>query len=451
MSLPRMYLGSLKNFNKKGGSIMKFRINLITVFIVFVVTLMVAGIPSLIAQPKQQFTEWGWPQPYEKVSEKSIKYLKEKGWWPLKIAYQIEPQTFLMVKKGFLAARGIEAEAVGFLSGPPMLEAFAGKRIQAVNAGQFPTTTMIDKGLDIIGISHLHIGWRHGTYVPIDSPYKKLTDLKLAKLGRPAIIGGPVGTSGEFYFRASCKAQGIEIGKDVIIKDMSPPDAALMPKGIDAFYGWEPWFSVFPVATNKNARIIDEDWPYSIYLGYWSVPRELLEVPDVIQALTDAYVEAVLLLRYDVKAATDFCIAEGHAIQKGFPPGTVLLFNHMAAFNKPTWTLIYPDFETKELEGVAKFLSETGRTRTLVTSERYKAYYRPEFVANTFKKLGWAIPEVPPLIPKGWKGEVGKPPYPEYYYFPAATELGKEIKLHPFPEAGDLVAPWYYKGKLYKP
>jgi len=27
----------------------------------------------------QSFTDWGWPQPYEKVSDKSVAWLKEKG------------------------------------------------------------------------------------------------------------------------------------------------------------------------------------------------------------------------------------------------------------------------------------------------------------------------------------------------------------------------------------
>ena len=36
----------------------------------------------------KEFTEWGWPQPYEKVSEKSVKWLKDKGWWPVQWGYQ---------------------------------------------------------------------------------------------------------------------------------------------------------------------------------------------------------------------------------------------------------------------------------------------------------------------------------------------------------------------------
>src|SRR5580693_5330450 len=36
----------------------------------------------------QKATEWGWPLPYEKVSDKSVTWLKEKGWWPLTVAFQ---------------------------------------------------------------------------------------------------------------------------------------------------------------------------------------------------------------------------------------------------------------------------------------------------------------------------------------------------------------------------
>ena len=36
----------------------------------------------------EKFTAWGWPQPYEKVSEKSVEWLKRKGWWPLQVAFQ---------------------------------------------------------------------------------------------------------------------------------------------------------------------------------------------------------------------------------------------------------------------------------------------------------------------------------------------------------------------------
>ncbi|HMF24397.1 MAG TPA: hypothetical protein VKG24_20050 [Pseudolabrys sp.] len=62
-----------------------------------------------------QFTEWGWRRPYEKISDKSVVWLKEKGWWPLQIAFQAPWSgqnniNIVMDKAGLLAQRGIEAK-----------------------------------------------------------------------------------------------------------------------------------------------------------------------------------------------------------------------------------------------------------------------------------------------------------------------------------------------------
>src|SRR5207244_224016 len=38
-----------------------------------------------VAQP--QFTEWGWPLPYEQISTKSRQWLQGKGWWPLNAGF----------------------------------------------------------------------------------------------------------------------------------------------------------------------------------------------------------------------------------------------------------------------------------------------------------------------------------------------------------------------------
>ncbi len=34
------------------------------------------------------FNAWGWQQPYKRISDNSIKWLKDKGWWPLAIGNQ---------------------------------------------------------------------------------------------------------------------------------------------------------------------------------------------------------------------------------------------------------------------------------------------------------------------------------------------------------------------------
>src|SRR5581483_8369723 len=66
------------------------------------------------------FTEWGWPQPYERVSDKSIAWLKSKGWWPLKWGFQppwMVEGTFPLVihAQGLDKVRGLEIDFLPFL------------------------------------------------------------------------------------------------------------------------------------------------------------------------------------------------------------------------------------------------------------------------------------------------------------------------------------------------
>src|SRR6059036_3504375 len=39
------------------------------------------------AVAQAQFTEWGWPLPYEQISTKSRQWLQGKGWWPLNAGF----------------------------------------------------------------------------------------------------------------------------------------------------------------------------------------------------------------------------------------------------------------------------------------------------------------------------------------------------------------------------
>src|SRR5262249_730551 len=63
----------------------------------------------------QSFTNWGWPHPYEKVSDKSIAWLKQKGWWPLGFGWQgpFSGQNTINVvidKAELMQKRGLEAK-----------------------------------------------------------------------------------------------------------------------------------------------------------------------------------------------------------------------------------------------------------------------------------------------------------------------------------------------------
>jgi hypothetical protein len=95
---------------------------------------------SLGQAQSRKFTEWGWPQPYEKISDKSVDWLKQKGWWPLQVAFQ-SPWSgqnninIVMDKEGLLAKRGIEMKLTAFGSGPAVNEVLVSGKVQVASAG----------------------------------------------------------------------------------------------------------------------------------------------------------------------------------------------------------------------------------------------------------------------------------------------------------------------------
>jgi len=151
----------------------------------------------------QSFTDWGWPQPYEKISDKSIAWLKQKGWWPLAFGWQgpfsgQNTTNVVMDKAGLLEKRGLETKFQVFAAGPDVNEAVASARIQVGNGGNFPFTSLLDRGVPVRAIAVVAPNLKHSTVVPLDSPVKKLADFKDSN--PPATIGIVTGSSAEFYF-----------------------------------------------------------------------------------------------------------------------------------------------------------------------------------------------------------------------------------------------------------
>ena len=171
----------------------------------------VAGVLNAAGPSEAQngkFTEWGWPQPYEKVSDKSVAWLKEKGWWPLQVAFQ-SPWSgqnninIVMDKEGLLAKRGIEMKLTAFGSGPAVNEVLVSGKVQVASAGNFPYTSLLDKQIPVKVIALITPNILHATIVPLDSKIKSLADLKGAS--PPATIGIVTGSSAEFYFQMAAQ------------------------------------------------------------------------------------------------------------------------------------------------------------------------------------------------------------------------------------------------------
>jgi len=396
-------------------------------------------------------TAWGWPQPYERISEKSINWMKEKGWWPMTVAFQ-PPWSgqnaifVVMNQQKMLQARGIEANFQAFPSGPTLNEVFVSGRAQVGNGGNFPLNTLIDRNVPVRAIALHSINLRHQMIVPNDSPLKTITDLRGGNPAtkEPWVIGIATGSSGEFYLQLTLAANKLAIGKDVTLRNMPPPEQALLPKGIDAVVPWDFTNSLI-INERKTGRAIDVHYPYMMYLGVTYIRQELVDnVPDIAQAIADSIVESQLWIRLNPEKTVDAMLEEPNL---RLLPRT-LLVQQVAEYNnlfKPTYLYPHTAFWFRENQRTVNWLFENKRMRTPLLESEFAAVFRPEFIERSFNRLGWAIPKQPPFLPPGWAGKVGEPPYPEYLSYLTMKAPQK------FPDTGDLVRPWTFNGVTFRP
>src|SRR5262245_41856982 len=112
-----------------------------------------AGFAPALLAPRDayaaDFTDWGCPLPYKQVSERSVAWLKSKGWWPLQVGWNPlwsdgNVILFAMQHYKLLQQRGIEAEYPAFLAASNFNEVYAPARIQVAQAGSLGLLRVID-------------------------------------------------------------------------------------------------------------------------------------------------------------------------------------------------------------------------------------------------------------------------------------------------------------------
>jgi ABC-type nitrate/sulfonate/bicarbonate transport system substrate-binding protein len=399
-----------------------------------------------MAQNTTKFNDYGWPEgATEQVSAKSVAWLKEKGWWPLQIAFQPpwsgqNTVNLVMDKKGLLSKRGIESKLQAFSSGPAINEVIISGRFQFGNGGNFPFTSLIDKNVPVKTIAVINTNLTHAVLVPLDSKINSFKDFKGSN--PPATIGIVTGSSAEFYIQAAAKANGIEIGKDIILKNMPPGEQMAMPKGIDAVVPWDPTPTIM-VKERKNAKIISDIFPYNIYAGTFYVRQEVIDnAPDVVQAFTDAIAEATLWIRKNPNAAV--------AVMKEDPNlknySNEILLEQILAYNllfKPNYIYPIANFWGSANEPIYSWLYDNKRIQKKLTGKDFANAVDARFMDKTFEKLGWATITKPPFLPASWSAPLDKTPYPTYMN-PLNTKTPQV-----FPEKGDLTRDWSFDGKTY--
>jgi sulfonate transport system substrate-binding protein len=403
------------------------------------------------AQAADALTDWGWPQPYRKVSDKSVAWLKSKGWWPLQVAWNPlwsdgNLILFVMQQQKLLEKRGIEVQYSPFLAASLMNEVYMPGRVQVAQSGSLGLLQVIDRKVPTLALA-CYPAQRQAFLCHPDSPLKGgLGELKGQKaLGRPAVVGVTIGSTTHLALLIAVKLHGLEEGKDYILKNTAPPDIIVMPKGLDIVGIWEPNVMLM-VEFLKNARIIDLINNYEIFNGYSYMRGEIEEgAPDVAQAYVDAFTEAQLYAR--LKQADSVASFAADPSQRGRDPKLIERDATIHVFNpKPTRSYVFEDTGGLwiPLEMFqASVMADAGVLRRRYTEADFRSVLRPKYMADTFNRLGWAVPKRAPFIPANWTGKPGQPPYPPY----GIMEMGKQQ----FPEAGDLVRPWTFAGHTYKP
>ena len=406
---------------------------------------------AAFAQGARKFTDWGWPQPYEQISAKSRQWLESKGWWPINAAWIVvwsgeELIGHTLQSQQLLEKRGIETKWQTFVAAGFSNEAFIPGRIQIANTGALGVLALLSNKVPTRALAVHSPGITHAATVPLDSPLKSLADLKEQKvLKRPAVVGTTTGSTNHFGFIAAAQYLGLQENRDYTLRSTPPGDLAAGPRGLDVYTIWEPHVS-YSTEVLKVTRVLEPLDPYYIYSGYYYTRQEIEDnAPDVVQAMTDAFIEAVLWGKANPDQAVKSLLSLP-AYGRLSPDLIRKMSDRYLFWPKPT---VYYPFDDpngiwpKEESRISEWAHQTGASKNLVTNRDWQNVRRTNYMARTFEKLGWRVPQRPPFLPKDFGG-VGNLPYKPY----AAALLKGPA---PFPEAGELTRPWTFKGKTYQP
>jgi len=380
-----------------------------------------------------------WPGPYQQVSPESVQWLKSKGWWPLQVAWNPmwsdgNVVLFVMRQQKLLEKRGIDVQYPSLLTAGLMNEVFIPGRVQIAQAGSLGLLRLIDLKIPTAALC-TYPAQRQAFLVAPDSPLKGgMIALKDAKvLGRPAICGITIGSTNHLGLLIAARVLGLSEGKDYIIKNMGPAEIISMPKGIDVTAIWEPNV-ISMTEVRKNARILELVDTYEVFNGYSYARGEMEQgAPDVLQAYTDAFVEARMIARNNPEQMLQAFAADPSQRGRDFElikkDAQTYVFNPKPTINYPFENTLgfWIPVETYQ----AGIMADAHVLQRRYTDADFLSVLRGKYLASSYAKFGWAVPKTPTFLPANWSGEAGKPPYPPY----GPAFLGKQT----FPEPGDLL------------
>lgn len=391
------------------------------------------------------FTDWGWPAKYNQVSDASIKWLDSKGWLPLTVGHFADlpgyASAYAAIRElKLLEKRGLPAKFIGFLSGPPILEAFIGGQTQATGYGDLPFWTTVARGNPAIAYGMTAVNYEAAMLVRPDSPLQSIGDIKGSK--QPVIIGTLLGSFLEFYISAAAAVNGLVANKDYRLAGMTLREAQFLPAGVDAVVSYDPF--VTTSLARGIGRKIDNAFPYYFNKGYDFVRGEIHDnAPDVVQALSDAMLEATLFTRLRPEEGAGFYYDDPRVSSSYSRELFSSQVQKYCTLYKPTFRYIHQEFWAAQDAVLIQSQFEKRRMPRKLSKEEIANHLQPKYMTESLGTAGFAVPSSPVFLPADWSGKPGEPPYPAYFNF--ATLPAQQA----FPSKGDLIRAWSFGGKKY--
>lgn len=221
----------------------------------------------------------------------------------IRFAYQTAHTLFVVAnEQGWFqeefAKDGITFEASPFVAGPPIIEAFAGGRLDFGLVGDQPALLARANNIDIKAVGVPLSGYRNlALVVPAGSKITGVSDLKGKK------VGVTVGSVGQHLLYLFLKKSGLKPA-DIEQFNLQPPDIklALSLNHIDAAVTWDPWISIieeekigYPLldasGLKNNANVI-------IVAGQFA-----RDYPDVVKRVLKIFLRAEKFVEKDPEKA----------------------------------------------------------------------------------------------------------------------------------------------------
>ncbi|NPV92799.1 MAG: aliphatic sulfonate ABC transporter substrate-binding protein [Firmicutes bacterium] len=278
----------------------------------------------------------------------------------IRIAWQpgITPLLEVAIQQGWFEEEfkkdGIQVEFEKFLSGPPMIEAFAGGRLDFGSVGDQPLIQARANNIDIKAIASQTVGYKVlGLVVPNGSEIKSPKDLRGKK------VGVTVGSAAHQLLLLYLESNGLT-ANDIKLVNLQPPDikTSLTAKQIDATVLWEPWISTIEIE-NIGHQISDASG-LKLNTGVIIASNDFgKKYPDIVKRFLTVYKKSEQFIKENPNQAAQL-IAKGNGMKPEIMTRVLSNFEYEVRLT---------DEVINSLGQTAKYLRETNVIRKDVTTQ----------------------------------------------------------------------------------